>query len=51
MTDDAPGARIDVDGMGAALSRTVENGLITRIYAIWNPDKLARLDAEADLAR
>ncbi|MDZ5447122.1 hypothetical protein U2F26_31145 [Micromonospora sp. 4G57] len=30
---------------------TAENGRITRICAILNPDKLARLDAEAALAR
>ncbi len=48
----APGARIDIDGeVAAAVSLTVENGRITRIYAIRNPHKLARLDAEAALAR
>jgi RNA polymerase sigma-70 factor (ECF subfamily) len=48
----APGARIDIGGeVAAAVSLTVENGRITRIYAIWNPHKLARLDAEAALAR
>ena len=48
----APGARIDIDGeVAAAVSLTVENGRITRIYAIHNPHKLARLDAEAALAR
>jgi hypothetical protein len=30
---------------------TVENGRITGIYSIVNPHKLARLDAEATLAR
>jgi len=48
----APGARIDLDGeLTAAVSLTVDNGRITRIYAILNPHKLARLDAEATLAR
>ncbi|MQA09944.1 MAG: RNA polymerase sigma-70 factor [Pseudonocardiaceae bacterium] len=48
----APGARLDLDGqLAAAISLTVENGRITRIYGIWNPHKLARLDAEAALAR
>ena len=48
----APGARIDIDGeVAAAVSLTVENGRITRIYSIWNPHKLARLDTEAALAR
>jgi len=48
----APGARLDVDGrVAAALSLAVENGRITRIYAIVNPHKLARLHAEATLTR
>lgn len=48
----APGARIDIDGeAAAAVSLTVESGRITRIYAIFNPHKLGRLDVEASLAR
>lgn len=48
----ARGALIDIDGeVAAAVSLTVENGRITRIYAILNPHILARLDAEAALAR
>lgn len=48
----APGVRFDVDGeIAGALGLTVENGRITRIYAIRNPHKLARLDAEAVFAR
>jgi RNA polymerase sigma-70 factor (TIGR02957 family) len=48
----APGARIDIDGsLAAAISLAVENGRITRIYAIWNPHKLARLGEEARLSR
>jgi len=45
-------ARIDVDGevMGA-VHLVVEDGRITRIYGIWNPHKLTRLDAEAVLSR
>ena len=35
----------------AAVSLTVENGRITRIYSIANPEKLVWLDAEAVLAR
>lgn len=47
-----PGARIDIDGeVAAAVSLTVENRRITRIYAIWNPHKLARLGKEARLSR
>jgi len=41
-------ARIDIgDQFTAAVSLAVENGRITRIYAISNPDKLARLDGVA----
>ena len=48
----APGVRLDVDGSSvAAISLAIENGLITRIYAIWNPHKLARLGEEARLSR
>ncbi len=48
----APGARVEVDGaLVGAMSVTVEHGRITRIYSVANPDKLARLDAEAELAR
>ena len=34
-----------------SLSLVVEDGRITRIYAIRNPHKLARLDEEATLTR
>jgi RNA polymerase sigma-70 factor (TIGR02957 family) len=48
----APGVRIDIDGeVHAAVSLTVEDGRITRIYAISNPHKLARLGHEARLSR
>jgi RNA polymerase sigma-70 factor (ECF subfamily) len=48
----APGARADVDGeIAAAVGLTVKDGRITRIYSVFNPHKLARLDAEAALAR
>jgi ketosteroid isomerase-like protein len=48
----SPAARIDVGGrFTAAVSLAVENGRITRIYAISNPDKLARLDGVAAIAR
>ncbi len=47
-----PAARIDLDGgLAAAVSLTVEDGRITRIYTVVNPHKLARLDAEAELSR
>ena len=48
----ALGARIDIDGtVTAAVGLTVEAGRITRIYAIANPQKLARLGGEALLSR
>ncbi|AKU92658.1 RNA polymerase sigma-70 factor [Vulgatibacter incomptus] len=48
----APGVRFDLGGeVAAALSLTVEDGRITRIYAIRNPYKLARLGEESALAR
>jgi RNA polymerase sigma-70 factor, ECF subfamily len=48
----SPGGRIDIGGeVDTAVSLAVENGRITRIYAIRNPHKLARLDAAAALTR
>ena len=48
----APGARVEVNGsLVGAISLTVENGRVTRIHSIVNPEKLARLDAEAALTR
>jgi RNA polymerase sigma-70 factor (ECF subfamily) len=48
----APGARVEADGsLVGAISLTVENGRITRIHSIVNPQKLARLDAESALTR
>jgi len=46
-----PGARIDVGGAATAVSLVVEDGRITRIYAIRNPDKLGWLDKVAELRR
>ncbi|GAA1942312.1 RNA polymerase sigma-70 factor [Microbacterium deminutum] len=47
-----PGVRVVLDGrLAAAVSVTVEDGRVTRIYSIANPDKLARLDAESALTR
>ena len=44
------GGRIDIGGeLNTAVSLAVENGRITRIYAIRNPHKLARLDGVAAL--
>jgi RNA polymerase sigma-70 factor (ECF subfamily) len=44
--------RIDHDGeLDTAVSVTVEGGRVTRIYAIRNPNKLARLGEETQLSR
>ncbi|HEX4700232.1 MAG TPA: RNA polymerase sigma-70 factor [Actinomycetes bacterium] len=40
-----------VDGADTAISFVVEDGRISRIYAIRNPAKLGRIDAEATLSR
>jgi RNA polymerase sigma-70 factor (ECF subfamily) len=45
------GGRIQIGDEIAAMSLSVENGRITHIYAIANPDKLARLDGIAALTR
>jgi RNA polymerase sigma-70 factor (ECF subfamily) len=48
----APAGRIDLAGeLAAAVTFAVEDGRISRIYAIRNPHKLARLDEEATLSR
>jgi RNA polymerase sigma-70 factor (TIGR02957 family) len=48
-----PGARLDIrlDDSTTALSFVVEDGRITRIYAMRNPHKLQRLEAETSLRR
>jgi RNA polymerase sigma-70 factor (TIGR02957 family) len=48
----APAVRIDLDGaLDTVVSLVVEGGRISRIYAVRNPEKLTRTDAEAELAR
>jgi RNA polymerase sigma-70 factor (ECF subfamily) len=48
----SPAGRIDIDGeVDTAVSLAVDNGRITRIYAVRNPHKLARLDGVAALTR
>ena len=47
----APAARVASNGRLAAVSLVVENGRVSRIYAIANPRKLTRLDELAELAR
>lgn len=46
-----PGARVQVGGVAAAVSFVVEDGRITRIYAVGNPRKLGWLDKVAELRR
>src|ERR1700722_18210053 len=46
-----PGARFNVAGDDTAVSLVIENDLITRIYAIRNPNKLRRLEEVAELRR
>jgi RNA polymerase sigma-70 factor (TIGR02957 family) len=48
----APAVRIDLQGaLFTAVSLAVEGGRISRIYAVSNPHKLARLDTETLLTR
>jgi RNA polymerase sigma-70 factor (TIGR02957 family) len=47
----SPGVRIDIGGEVAAVSLSVENDRITRIYVIANPHKLSRLGGVAALTR
>jgi RNA polymerase sigma-70 factor (ECF subfamily) len=45
-------ARIEIDGeLATALSLEVENGQVTRVYLVRNPQKLTRLDRSTELAR
>jgi RNA polymerase sigma-70 factor (TIGR02957 family) len=46
-----PGFRVDVEGEATAVSVVVEEGQITRIYAIRNPHKLGRLEHVVELRR
>jgi len=47
----APAGRVEVGGQLSAVSLGVENGRVTRIYAVANPRKLTRLDEPAGLVR
>jgi RNA polymerase sigma-70 factor (ECF subfamily) len=47
-----PALRVEVDGeIAGAVTVTVEDGKVSRIYAIANPDKLEHLDVETLLSR
>jgi len=47
----APAGRIEIGGQSIAVSLVVEDGRVSRIYAVANPRKLTRLDQPAELAR
>ncbi|MGI8881504.1 MAG: RNA polymerase sigma-70 factor [Jatrophihabitans sp.] len=47
----APAGRVEIDGEPSAVSLVVEHGQVTRIYVVRNPQKLTRLDEQAELAR
>ncbi len=48
----APAVRVELGGvLDSAVSLVIEGGRITRIYAMRNPHKLTRVDAEANLSR
>jgi RNA polymerase sigma-70 factor (TIGR02957 family) len=48
----APGARISLDGtVDTVIGFVFDNGLISRIFAVRNPDKLHRLTAATQLSR
>jgi len=47
-----PGMRVELDGtLAGIVTVTVEDGQITRIYSVANPDKLGRVDREVPLVR
>jgi RNA polymerase sigma-70 factor (TIGR02957 family) len=46
-----PGARFEVGGDVTAVSLVIDDGRISRIYAMRNPNKLGRLDEVAELRR
>jgi RNA polymerase sigma-70 factor (TIGR02957 family) len=47
----APAGLIEIDGRQIVVSLVVENGRVSRIYAVANPNKLTRLDEPAELSR
>lgn len=47
----APAGRIETGGESAAVSLVVENGQVTQVYVMRNPQKLTRLEEPAELAR
>jgi RNA polymerase sigma-70 factor (ECF subfamily) len=47
----APAGRVEIDGRLSAVSLVVEDGKVTRIHAVANPQKLTRLTEPTELAR
>ncbi|MFE7112234.1 RNA polymerase sigma-70 factor [Streptomyces sp. NPDC057575] len=47
----APAGRFEIDGEPTAVSLVMENGRVTRIYLMRNPQKLTRLDELAQITR
>ncbi len=48
----APAARFEIDGeLYGVVNMVIEDDRVSRIYAVANPHKLARLDEEAELSR
>ncbi|MFB7212393.1 RNA polymerase sigma-70 factor [Streptomyces sp. NPDC056255] len=47
----APAGRFEIDGEPTAVSLVVENGRVTRVYLMRNPQKLTRLDELAQITR
>jgi len=47
----APAGRFEINGEPTAVSLVVENGRVTRVYLMRNPEKLTRLDEPAELTR
>ncbi|HEX3816324.1 MAG TPA: RNA polymerase sigma-70 factor [Mycobacteriales bacterium] len=47
----APAGRFEINGEPTAVSLVVEDGRVTRIYLMRNPQKLTRLDEPAELTR
>ena len=43
--------RVEIDGQLFVVSLVVEDGRVTRIYTVANPEKLTRLDKPAELSR
>jgi RNA polymerase sigma-70 factor (ECF subfamily) len=47
----APAGRIETEGEPTVVSLVMEDGRVTRIYVMRNPQKLTRLDQTSELVR